>query len=188
MSTTKRANTTSLLLALTTAIVLGGCAQSSQQSLEATNADSIIAQPEALESATTNYSINVDEEGRALRGYDPVSYFADGEPVEGRQEFSFEWNDAEYYFATAENRDKFMDNPGKYAPANGGYCTFGVVLAKKFDGDPKIWSVHKDRLHVFLNQEVQEKFLQDESGNLSRVAENWPIIQDKSPEELAASS
>ena len=81
----------------------------------------------------------------------------------------------------------FMSDPEKYAPANGGYCTFGVVLAKKFDGDPEVWSVHDDRLHVFLNQEVKEKFLQDEPGNLVRVAENWPIIRDKSPEELEAS-
>ncbi len=185
---TKRIKTTSLLLTLATTIVLSSCVQSSQQNLETVNADSTIAQPEALESAATNYSINIDEKGRALRGYDPVSYFTDGDPVEGSQEFSFEWNDAEYHFATAENRDEFIGNPEKYAPANGGYCTFGVILAKKFDGDPEIWSVHKDRLHVFLNREVQEKFLQDESGNLRRVAENWPIIQDKSPEELAAPS
>ncbi|MEM6254256.1 MAG: YHS domain-containing (seleno)protein [Cyanobacteria bacterium P01_D01_bin.156] len=185
---TKRTSTIYVLLTLVTAIVCSSCAQSSQQSLNTANADLTIAQPGALESAVTNYSINIDEKGRALRGYDPISYFADGAPVEGSQEFSFEWNEAEYYFATAENRDKFIGNPGKYAPANGGYCTFGVVLAKKFDGDPTIWSVHKDRLYVFLNREVQEKFLQDEFGNLRRVAENWPIIQDKSPEELAASS
>ena len=183
----KRIDATSLLFGLAATVAMGSCAQSSQQSLKTADADSAAASTEWVEPLTTNHSINIDEKGRALRGYDPVAYFIDGEPVEGSQEFSFEWENAKYYFATAENRDKFISNPTQYAPANGGYCTFGVVLAKKLDGDPEVWSVHNERLHVFLNLEVQEKFLQDEPGNLKRVAENWPLIQDKSPEELEAS-
>ena len=184
----KKIDTISLFLSLAATIVLGSCTQSPQQGSETANADPTATQTEAVESSTTNYSVNIDEQGRALRGYDPVAYFTDREAVEGRQELSFQWNDAEYYFATAENRDEFISNPMQYAPANGGYCTFGIVLAKKFDGDPEVWSVHNDRLHVFLNREVKEKFLQDKLGNFRRVAENWPIIQDKSPEELDTSS
>ncbi|MEM9215732.1 MAG: YHS domain-containing (seleno)protein [Cyanobacteria bacterium P01_F01_bin.150] len=184
----KNIKSVSLLLGLVVTIAMGGCTQSSQSSSEVPDAGLSAAQTEGVKASAINHSINIDEKGRALRGHDPVAYFTKGEPVKGSPEFSFQWNDAEYYFATAENRDKFISNPAQYAPANGGYCTFGVVLAKKFDGDPAIWSVHKNRLHVFLNQEVQEKFLQDESGNLKRVAENWPIIQDKSPEELEAKS
>ncbi|MEM1310581.1 MAG: YHS domain-containing (seleno)protein [Cyanobacteria bacterium P01_H01_bin.153] len=183
----KKIDPISLLFGLAATLVLGSCTSSPQLGSETANADPTVTQTEAIESSTTNYSVNIDEQGRALRGYDPITYFIDGEPVEGSQEFSFQWNDAEYYFASAENRDEFISNPEQYAPANGGYCTFGIVLAKKFDGDPEVWSVHNNRLHVFLNREVQKKFLQDESGNLNRVAENWPIIQDKSPEELDAS-
>ena len=128
--------------------------------------------------------MNLDEEGIALRGYDPVAYFTEGEPVEGQKTHSFVWNDATWYFATAENRDAFSQDPEKYAPANGGYCTFGIVLRKKFDGDPQVWSVLKSRLYVFLNEDVQQKFLQDSAGNLQRVSANWPIIQFKDPEEL----
>ncbi|AFY39444.1 YHS domain-containing protein [[Leptolyngbya] sp. PCC 7376] len=176
----------SLLLSFAAIIALTGCGEAEQTS-ETIQTDSSTEQTETIEPSAANYSVNIDEKGRALRGNDPVAYFTNNEPVVGNQEFSFRWNDAEYYFATAENRDEFISDPEKYAPANGGYCTFGVVLAKKFDGDPEVWSVHNDRLHVFLNQEVKEKFLQDESGNLSRVAEIWPTIRDKSPEELEAS-
>lgn len=184
----KKINTKLLLLGLAATVVLGSCSQSSKPDPEIVNSDPTVIQDQAVAPTIANYSVNVDEKGRALRGYDPITYFSDEGPIQGRQEFSFQWNDAEYYFASAENRDKFISNPEEYAPANGGYCTFGVVLAKKFDGDPEVWSVHNDRLHVFLNEEVQEKFLQDESGNLGRVSENWPIIQDKSPEELDAAS
>ncbi|NEO84902.1 MAG: YHS domain-containing protein [Spirulina sp. SIO3F2] len=131
-----------------------------------------------------SYKVNLDEEGRALHGYDPVSYFATGEPKAGSEEHQYEWDNAIWYFETAENRDEFAANPEKYAPENGGFCTFGVVLSKKFDGDPNVWTIYKDRLYVFLNEEVKGKFLQDQTGNLTKVKEIWPQIADKSPEEL----
>ena len=141
-------------------------------------------QTETVPTAETLVHMNLDEEGIALRGYDPVSYFTEGEPVKGQEAYSFVWKEVTWHFTTAENRDLFSREPEKYAPANGGYCTFGIVLGKKFDGDPKVWSVIKSRLYVFLNEEVQQKFLLDSTGNLQKVAANWPIIQFKSPEEL----
>lgn len=181
--TVKQTNFFSLLLSLMAVITLVGCGET-EPTAEAPTSEAIATETETVVTPVVNYSVNLDERGRALRGNDPVAYFSNGGPVAGNAEFTAQWNDAEYYFANAENRDAFISDPEKYAPANGGYCTFGVVLAKKFDGDPEVWSVHDDRLHVFLNQEVKDKFLQDESGNLDRVAENWPVIRDKSPEEL----
>ncbi len=175
-----------LLIALASTTLLGSCAQSPQSDSE-NSGDPTAANVETSPAVkTARYHVNLDEKGRALRGHDPVAYFTDGEPVEGSKEFRFQWDEAEYYFVSAENRDAFASNPEKYAPANGGYCTFGVILAKKFDGDPQVWLIHNDRLHVFLNQDVKEKFLQDEPGNLAKVSENWPAIEDKSPEELEA--
>ena len=174
-------------LIFTLALCLGGCAQRaltdlSVEALEVSASESSEQQKDHSEAVL--YHVNLDERGRALRGYDPVTYFTHGKPIEGRKEFSTVWNNAYYYFISAENRDKFMDDPGKYSPANGGYCTFGIVLEKKFDGDPKVWLIHEDNLYVFLNKDVKEKFIQDKLGNLSRVAQNWSVIRDKSPEEL----
>lgn len=148
------------------------------------NSQEIVSQTEITQVGENLVHMNLDEEGIALRGYDPVSYFTKAEPVKGQETYSFVWNDATWYFITAENRDLFSRNPEKYAPANGGYCTFGIVLRKKFDGDPQVWSVIKSRLYVFLNEDVQQKFLQDSAGNLQKVSANWPTIQFKSPEEL----
>ena len=127
---------------------------------------------------------NLDEQGRALRGYDPVAYFSEGKAIPGQAEFSLSWNNSEWLFSNSENRDKFVDNPKQYAPENGGYCTFGVVLGKKFDGDPEVWSLLNGYLYIFLNEEVKDKFFQDEVGNLRKVVQNWPLIKDKAPEEL----
>ncbi|MEA5471074.1 hypothetical protein VB714_19525, partial [Spirulina sp. 06S082] len=65
-----------------------------------------------------------------------------------------------------------------------GYCTFGVVLGKKFDGDPNVWSLYENKLYVFLNEEVKTKFFQDTKGNLEKVTATWPKISSKSPADL----
>ena len=165
------------------AIGIGSCRPHSRVS-EASNVQLNVSPTEEVQIGQNLAHMNLDEGGIALRGYDPVSYFTEDSPVKGLEAFSFVWNDATWHFATAENRSLFSRAPEKYAPANGGYCTFGIVLRKKFDGDPQVWSVIKSRLYVFLNEEVQQKFLQDSTGNLQKVAANWPIIQFKSPEEL----
>ena len=59
-----------------------------------------------------------------------------------------------------------------------------MVLKKKFDGDPNVWHVKDDSLYVFLNDEVKQKFLADEKGNLEKVTANWPEIKDTPKEEL----
>ncbi len=128
--------------------------------------------------------INVDEQGRALRGFDPLAYRTQSKPAEGKAEFTFEWSGAKWQFASEQNMKAFSEAPEKYAPANGGYCTFGVVLGKKFDGDPKVWLVKDESLYVFLNEEVKQKFLSDEAGNLEKVRSTWPNIKDRSPAEL----
>jgi YHS domain-containing protein len=41
--------------------------------------------------------------------------------MKGKSEYSYDWNDAKWYFATAENRDLFAADPEHYAPKYGGY-------------------------------------------------------------------
>lgn len=129
-------------------------------------------------------ALNVDSQGRALRGYDVVAYFKNQQAVPGEATWLVSWQGVDWYFSNAENKAQFEANPDKYAPENGGYCTFGVVISKKFDIDPTVWLLHDKELYVFLSEEVKEKFLQDTVGNLNRVRSNWPSIKDKQPEEL----
>ncbi|NER79060.1 MAG: YHS domain-containing protein [Leptolyngbya sp. SIO1D8] len=163
-----------IVLATFTGIV-GGCALST---------------PEVPESVPDSQglgvipALNLDSRGRALRGYDAVAYFEKGEAVTGETTWSVAWNGANWYFSSPENQAAFSEDPEKFAPRNGGYCTFGVVLSKKFDGDPTVWLVHNEELYVFLDEEVKAKFLQDISGNFERVRNNWPLIKDKLPGEL----
>ncbi len=170
-------------LAVLTLLISGCGDQTSSKPENHTGLES----PAPTENASSNnntYAINLDESGRALRGYDAVEYQMNGKAVEGKAEFQHEWAGAKWLFNNEENLKSFMSNPGNFVPANGGYCTFGVVLGKKFDGDPNVWSVQNDKLYVFLNDEVKEKFFQDLEKNLAKVDDNWVLIKDKSPKEL----
>jgi YHS domain-containing protein len=70
--------------------------------------------------------VNVDQNGVALQGYDPIAYFTDGQPVKGAKELFANYSGATYYFASVEHKAQFEKEPGKYAPLFGGYCAFAV--------------------------------------------------------------
>ncbi len=59
--------------------------------------------------------------GVAIKGYDTVAYHTEGRAVKGQRKYSQKWNDARWYFASAENLDLFAANPERYAPQYGGY-------------------------------------------------------------------
>ena len=69
--------------------------------------------------------------GAAIGGTDPVAYFTDGKPVAGSDEFTAEYDDVTWKFSSAENRDKFVADPAKYAPQYGGFCAFGAAMGFK---------------------------------------------------------
>ena len=65
--------------------------------------------------------INVNGDGIAIKGYDPVAYFTLSRPVKGLKEYQFEWNNAKWLFANNEHMILFKEEPSKFAPQYGGY-------------------------------------------------------------------
>ena len=65
--------------------------------------------------------VNTNFFGVAIKGYDPVAYFTEGEAVKGKSKFSYSWNEAKWYFVSEANRDLFASDPERYAPQYGGY-------------------------------------------------------------------
>ena len=92
-----------------------------------------------------------DNNGRALRGHDPVAYFTRGEQTKGDPTITTEWAGATWLFATTEHRDLFDADPTRYAPAFGGHCAVGRALGASFPGSPKRWRIENDRLYVNKN-------------------------------------
>ena len=115
----------------------------------------------------------------ALRGYDPVAYFTEGKAVEGRKEFTHEYADANWRFASAANRDLFASNPGKYAPQFGGYCAWAVSKNSTAKIEPDAFQVVDGRLLLQYDKSIRDRFNKDTAGNLSKADANWPGLVAK---------
>jgi hypothetical protein len=127
---------------------------------------------------TTTWKINKTTFGNlALRGYDPVAYFAESRPVEGSKQFTHRYADVTWRFTNAANRDLFAQDPEKYAPQFGGYWAWGISQAKFFDGDPQIWKIVDGKLYVNYNKEIEKIWEQDIPGFIEKADTNWPTLE-----------
>ena len=129
-------------------------------------------------------SINLDTQGIALHGYDPVAYFKVKKPTLGLANLTHTFDGGIYRFSNLSNLEKFKANPVKYAPQFGGFCAMGVVLEKKLDGDPQAWRVVDEKLYLNVNKDIQKKWLEDLPGNISKAGKTWPEIKNKAPKDL----
>jgi len=64
--------------------------------------------------------VSKSRSGAAIRGLDTVAFHTEKRAVKGKKEFSYLWNNATWYFKSAENRDLFAADPLLYAPQFGG--------------------------------------------------------------------
>ncbi len=128
----------------------------------------------------------VDGNGYAVSGYDVVAYWSlpqaeVGAPqapaVPGRAEFTAEHNGATFAFSTAENRDLFLADPGRYLPAYDGHCAFGVAQGGKVPGNPNLWRIVDGKLYLNITEKVVGFWEADIPGNLTLAETNWPGIE-----------
>ena len=115
----------------------------------------------------------------AIKGADPVAFFSlspGDKPVYGVDEYSYDWNGATWKFSSAENRDKFIADPEKYAPQYGGYCAFAVSHNFTKSVNPKYWHVVDDKLYLNFNRTANRKWLKDQQPAIARADENWPTV------------
>ena len=117
--------------------------------------------------------IFIDDQGLAIRGTDPVAYFTESRPVAGSPEFSYTWNEATWQFSSAENRDKFAENPEQYAPQYGGFCAWAVSQGKTATTDPEAWKIVDGKLYLNYSRERQEAWEEDIPGNIEKADANW---------------
>jgi len=111
--------------------------------------------------------------GDAINGYDPVAYFTEMKPVRGKADYSYEYKDAPFLFASAENRDLFAADPEKYAPQYGGWCAYAMSKGAFATTAPEAWTIHDDKLYLNFSTGVRQIWQQDIPGNVARADANW---------------
>jgi YHS domain-containing protein len=127
---------------------------------------------------------NVDANGVALSGYDPVSYFPEGggAPKRGDPRWIAERDGRRYRFSSEANRDAFLADPSRFEPEFGGWCAYAVAHGYKFEVDPESYRVENGRLLLFYRGvfgDARREFEKEgvEKG-LHQADTNWPSIAD----------
>ena len=128
----------------------------------------------------------VDETGYAASGYDVVSFHElaqspvgkrQPEAVPGKASITAQYNGATWAFSTEANRDRFVANPEKYAPAFDGHCAYGVAQGGKVPGNPNLWRIVDGTLYLNITPQVVGFWEKDISGNLVKAATNWTGLE-----------
>jgi YHS domain-containing protein len=114
----------------------------------------------------------------AIGGYDPVAYFTDGRPVKGSSSFSFAFDEADYFFASADHQRLFSADPDRYAPRYSGYCAMGVSLGEKAEVDPESWAISNGRLYVFHYKRNMQEFAGTSSDIVAKADVNWASVKN----------
>jgi len=122
---------------------------------------------------------NLDD-GLALKGYDPVSYFTLDKAVQGKTDFTCSYHGITYRFASAADREAFRGNPGKYEPQYGGWCAYAMGHdGTKVDVDPETFKISNGKLFLFYNKfftNTLKTWNQDETKLHARADMNWQKI------------
>ncbi len=118
-----------------------------------------------------------DVTGTALSGYDAVSYFESGGPIQGIPKYAATYQGLGYLFASAEHRDAFNADPNRYAPQYGGFCAIAAANGLKVTIDPHAYTVIDKKLYVNHSMVANEAFAKDPAGNIGKADKNWPEVQ-----------
>ena len=117
-------------------------------------------------------------EGAAIEGYDPVAYFTEGQATPGQDGITHDWMGVTWKFASAEHRDAFAADPGKYAPQYGGFCAWAVSQGYTAKIDPDAWHIENGKLYLNYSKSVQSRWAKDIPGNVAKADANWPNIKN----------
>ncbi len=110
----------------------------------------------------------------ALKGYDPVAYFTEGRPIQGKPDYEYVWDEARYHFASGEHMSMFRGDPDRYAPQFAGSCASAMSFGLKIEANPENWLISDGRLFVFATK-APASFPTDQVAAADR---NWKLLKD----------
>jgi enamine deaminase RidA (YjgF/YER057c/UK114 family) len=122
-----------------------------------------------------------DEPRLSISGYDPVAYFTDGKPAEGKPEFEYLWHRLRWRFSSGEHRELFTRNPKQYAPQYDGYCAMGTSNdeeAHKDSVDPEAWAIVDGKLYLAHNRYWMEEWRKNAQEHVRQADRDWEAVKD----------
>lgn len=124
-------------------------------------------------SQTTHYN---NQNGVAIKGYDPVAYFTQNKAVAGIGAYTVNWSGSQWKFSSQANLDMFKKDPEKYAPQYGGYCAYGCSENYKAPIDPEAFTIINNKLYLNYSFKVKATWLNDTTNRIKLADTNWPDL------------
>jgi hypothetical protein len=131
----------------------------------------------AAQAATTERVVVNRHTGLAIDGFDPVAYFTEGAPCEGRPELELRASGAIWRFRNEGNRAAFAAAPDVYGPRFGGHDPMSVARGGSASGHPSLWFIAEKRLYLFHNAEGRAAFARDPEAAIEAAERNWPAVE-----------
>ncbi|HMI67996.1 MAG TPA: YHS domain-containing (seleno)protein [Cyclobacteriaceae bacterium] len=120
------------------------------------------------------------ENGVAIKGYDPVAYFAEHKAIKGQKEFSIVLDGVTYYFSSVANKETFIKHPMNYEPQYGGWCAYAMgETSEKVEVDPETFKIVNGKLYLFYNglfNNTLPKWNRAEVNLKMKADKNWNAI------------
>lgn len=137
------------------------------------------AEPAARDASPRKTEMYNLDNGLAMKGYDPVSYFPEGggKPVEGVSAHEVTHQGVKYRFATKGNAERFRADPARYEPAYGGWCASAMSYAgKRVEVNPEAYVVEGGRLYLFYmvgKNDARTMWNEDSTKHRAQADGNW---------------
>jgi hypothetical protein len=112
----------------------------------------------------------------AIKGYDPVAYFAAGKPTRGRPDVELVWDEHRYQFASEENRARFKADPVRYAPQFSDYCAMALSKGELVEANPENWTIADGKLYIFGKSMGPDLFRKDVAANTAKAEGNRRLL------------
>jgi len=121
--------------------------------------------------------VQVNEEGVAIGGYDPVAFFLQDAAIVGQPEYSCSYLGKTWHFTSEENRDRFLSEPEKFTPEYGGFCAHSLGKGTLVEADPEAFLIRDEKLYFYANDSFRNKEKKkseiDFSGLITKRKANW---------------
>lgn len=117
----------------------------------------------------------------AIKGYDPVAYFATGKPERGLPDIDYVWDEHRYRFSRAPHRELFKADPVRYAPQFANFCAMALTRGEIVEADPENWLIIEGKLYLFGSSRPMGPglFQRDLAGNIVKANENRWIVEKR---------
>ena len=135
--------------------------------------------------AADNHLVNTDQENIAIDGYDTVAYFTERQPVKGTDEYEQVWQNAIWKFSSAENRDRFSNDPERYAPRYGGFCVGGLAVGVLRKVDPQAWAIVDNKLYLNFEKADVSPFVENSTDEVAKADANWERLGKIKPSRFS---